>query len=276
MTPAQIDSQLEGDRFAPSPSSDDARESSSRRSQSSTARRLPVRADCPDWCVPLFGAGIRGPNGSWRPPHSPARPSLDLRVNRWRQPRQGAGGTGAQCSHALRARLATASASRPSRPVAAIPMSSRSRPSAKAGSRSRTPAPQLAAEIAGAEISQQVLDYCAGAGGKTLAMAAAMENRGQIFAFDAEKQRLGTDLRQVEARRYAQRAGLSPPFPFCRSFPPYGTGRPARPRSRRCAPAPGSGTWRPAPRCQVARHRPAARTAPGRTGGKSSKRLHAM
>ncbi len=36
----------------------------------------------------------------------------------------------------------------------------------------------------------QVLDYCAGAGGKTLALSAAMENRGQIFAYDSEKARL--------------------------------------------------------------------------------------
>src|SRR5690606_1922390 len=36
----------------------------------------------------------------------------------------------------------------------------------------------------------QVLDLCAGAGGKTLAMAAAMQNRGQIFAYDSDRQRL--------------------------------------------------------------------------------------
>ena len=36
----------------------------------------------------------------------------------------------------------------------------------------------------------QVLDFCAGAGGKTLALSATMDNRGQIFAHDAEKARL--------------------------------------------------------------------------------------
>ncbi len=49
---------------------------------------------------------------------------------------------------------------------------------------------QIAAELAGAEPGMQVLDYCAGAGGKTLALSAAMENRGQIFAYDSEKIRL--------------------------------------------------------------------------------------
>lgn len=38
--------------------------------------------------------------------------------------------------------------------------------------------------------SGQVLDYCAGAGGKTLAIAAAMGNRGQVHAYDGDRQRL--------------------------------------------------------------------------------------
>ncbi|PQA73545.1 RsmB/NOP family class I SAM-dependent RNA methyltransferase [Brucella oryzae] len=49
---------------------------------------------------------------------------------------------------------------------------------------------QLAALFAGATPGQQVLDYCAGAGGKTLALAAAMQNSGQIHAYDAERARL--------------------------------------------------------------------------------------
>ncbi|MFC6486734.1 RsmB/NOP family class I SAM-dependent RNA methyltransferase [Nitratireductor sp. GCM10026969] len=49
---------------------------------------------------------------------------------------------------------------------------------------------QVVAELAGATPGAQVLDFCAGAGGKTLAMAAMMENRGQIHAYDADRQRL--------------------------------------------------------------------------------------
>jgi 16S rRNA (cytosine967-C5)-methyltransferase len=49
---------------------------------------------------------------------------------------------------------------------------------------------QLAALFAGAKPGEQVIDLCAGAGGKTLALAAAMENRGQIYATDADKRRL--------------------------------------------------------------------------------------
>ncbi len=46
-----------------------------------------------------------------------------------------------------------------------------------------------------------VVDACAGAGGKTLQLAATMKNRGELFAFDASERRL-EDLRK-RARRAA-------------------------------------------------------------------------
>lgn len=49
---------------------------------------------------------------------------------------------------------------------------------------------QIVAALAGAKAGEQVLDLCAGAGGKTLAMAAAMGNKGQIFAYDSDRHRL--------------------------------------------------------------------------------------
>jgi 16S rRNA (cytosine967-C5)-methyltransferase len=49
---------------------------------------------------------------------------------------------------------------------------------------------QLAALLANAQPGEQVVDLCAGAGGKTLALAAAMDNRGQIYATDLDKRRL--------------------------------------------------------------------------------------
>ena len=49
---------------------------------------------------------------------------------------------------------------------------------------------QIVALLAGAKPGEQVLDLCAGAGGKTLAMAAAMGNKGQIFAYDSDRHRL--------------------------------------------------------------------------------------
>lgn len=67
---------------------------------------------------------------------------------------------------------------------------------------------QLAALFAGAEHGQQVLDLCAGAGGKTLALAAHMENKGQLFAYDSDLRRLApiherltrSGARNVQAR----------------------------------------------------------------------------
>jgi 16S rRNA (cytosine967-C5)-methyltransferase len=49
---------------------------------------------------------------------------------------------------------------------------------------------QIVAALAGAKPGEQVLDLCAGAGGKTLALAAAMGNKGQIFAYDSDRNRL--------------------------------------------------------------------------------------
>src|SRR5690606_25547935 len=48
----------------------------------------------------------------------------------------------------------------------------------------------IVALLAGAQPGEQVLDFCAGAGGKSLAMAAAMDNTGQIFAYDSDRNRL--------------------------------------------------------------------------------------
>jgi len=49
---------------------------------------------------------------------------------------------------------------------------------------------QLAALLVDARAGQHVVDLCAGAGGKTLALAAIMGNQGQIYATDSDKRRL--------------------------------------------------------------------------------------
>src|SRR5260370_687129 len=57
---------------------------------------------------------------------------------------------------------------------------------------------QLAALLSGAKPDAQVVDLCAGAGGKTLALAALMENRGQIYATDLDKRRLAPIHKRLE------------------------------------------------------------------------------
>jgi 16S rRNA (cytosine967-C5)-methyltransferase len=49
---------------------------------------------------------------------------------------------------------------------------------------------QLATLLSGVGPKEQIIDLCAGAGGKTLGLAAAMENTGQLYAFDSDRMRL--------------------------------------------------------------------------------------
>jgi 16S rRNA (cytosine967-C5)-methyltransferase len=98
-------------------------------------------------------------------------------------------------------------------------------------------AAQLAAALADARPGMRVLDLAAGAGGKALALAAAMENRGEIIACDIR----GAALAELERR--SARAGVTiirthllgtpPPGPFDLGFVD--------------APCSGSGTWRRQP-----------------------------
>jgi 16S rRNA (cytosine967-C5)-methyltransferase len=49
---------------------------------------------------------------------------------------------------------------------------------------------QLATLLSGVGPREQIIDLCAGAGGKTLGLAAAMENTGQLYAYDSDRMRL--------------------------------------------------------------------------------------
>jgi 16S rRNA (cytosine967-C5)-methyltransferase len=55
---------------------------------------------------------------------------------------------------------------------------------------------QIAATAAGEVKGKQVLDLCAGGGGKTLALASAMGNTGQIYAYDSDARRLADTIRR--------------------------------------------------------------------------------
>jgi 16S rRNA (cytosine967-C5)-methyltransferase len=68
---------------------------------------------------------------------------------------------------------------------------------------------QLAALLADARPGMRVVDFCAGAGGKTLALAAQMRNRGKIVALDVSTRRLeraGTRLRRAGVNNVERRA----------------------------------------------------------------------
>ncbi len=57
---------------------------------------------------------------------------------------------------------------------------------------------QIAAAAANAQSGEQILDYCAGGGGKTLALAAAMGGKGQVFAYDIDGRRLSAIIPRLK------------------------------------------------------------------------------
>lgn len=98
---------------------------------------------------------------------------------------------------------------------------------------------QIACLMTGAKPGDQILDYCAGAGGKTLALSAQMDNTGQIHAYDNDKHRLRPIFERLK------RAG-------CRNVQTIDAGDEAQlaPLSATMdivlvdAPCTGTGTWR--------------------------------
>jgi 16S rRNA (cytosine967-C5)-methyltransferase len=123
---------------------------------------------------------------------------LDLRVNEWRGTRE----------EAQKLLAASRIAAEPT-PLSPLGLRVRGRPQL-----ARHPAfasglveiqdegSQIVAFLADARPGQQVVDFCAGAGGKTLAMAARMAGRGRVVACDV------VDKRLDRARDRIRRAGL--------------------------------------------------------------------
>lgn len=102
---------------------------------------------------------------------------------------------------------------------------------------------QLAAVLCDVQPGMQVADVCAGGGGKTLALAAAMQNTGQIYAYDIDHRRL------APLHERAERAGVR----NLQIRAPRRSGGELDDLQARMdvvivdAPCSGSGTWRRAP-----------------------------
>ena len=185
--PAALNAVLEGDKFAPPPLSDgELKAIESRRLADASPE---VRADLPDWCVPLFEQAF-GEDWADEGVALAERPPLDIRVNTLKTSREKVlaelSHTGARATpiapHGIRIAPIEGNGRHPN--VQAEPAFQ------KGWFEVQDEGSQLVAGLAGATSGMQVLDYCAGAGGKTLALSAAMDNHGQVFAHDAGKARL--------------------------------------------------------------------------------------
>ena len=148
-----------------------------------------VRGDIPDWLVPsferAFGAAAAEEGAAFA-----RRAPVDLRVNTLKADRPKVMKALARFSPAetalspLGVRLAAVSGPRRQPNV-----------EAEAGHgrgwyEVQDEGSQTAALMAGAGPRQQVLDICAGSGGKALAFAASMHNTGQVYAYDEDAGRL--------------------------------------------------------------------------------------
>ena len=201
-----------------------------------------IRGDYPHW----LHAGLATDFGSALPREMAAlaaRAPLDLRVNTIRAPRKAA-------------RMALAGEGIAAEDTTHSPIGLRLPPGAPV-QRSRAfldglvevqdEGSQLVSLLAGAEPGATVVDLAAGAGGKSLALAAMMDNRGHILAADIDTARLErlqpraerAGARIIETRLLQDWSGGPDP-----DFPELHTGADLVLLDAPCS---GSGTWRRAP-----------------------------
>ena len=199
--PEAIAAGCDGDRFRPAPLST-AEERLVRGLANRTLRHpeMPraVANDLPEWLEPylerVFGKGLEREMAALN-----AAAPTDLRVNLLRTDR----------AAARRALAAEGVAAEPTqwspiglRLAARVPLSGLA--AFKEGLvEVQDEGSQIAALLADARPGMRVVDFCAGGGGKTLALAASMANRGKLVACDVSVRRL------ERAARRLRRAGVS-------------------------------------------------------------------
>ncbi len=188
VTPEELNDLFAADTHAPEVlSADEARRLSSPDPLEDAPEH--VRADLPEWAVPSLKQSL---GAFWREEGRAmaGRPALDLRVNTLKADRERVLKS-LDRVHALPTDLSPVGVR-----IAAGERDSRT-PNVQADEgylkgwfEVQDQGSQIVALLAGAQRGEQVLDLCAGAGGKTLAMAAAMGNTGQVFAYDSDRHRL--------------------------------------------------------------------------------------
>lgn len=183
----EINAALDGDKFAPAPLEAERRSIWEARDLASAPDN--IRADVPEWCVPHFEA-IFGNRWVREAAALSDRPPVDLRVNTLKADRDKVLKELARAGASAAPLLETAVRVPPLRAMGRHP-NVQAEPAFQRGLfEVQDLGSQIAAKLSDAKPGEQVLDYCAGAGGKTLALAAEMGNKGQIHAYDAERARL--------------------------------------------------------------------------------------
>jgi 16S rRNA (cytosine967-C5)-methyltransferase len=167
-----------GERYAPPPLG----EGEHRPARPLGSASRPVRLDFPDWLAEELAGTEDRVLEAMR-----ARAPLDLRVNLLKT-------RPAEAVAAL-ARENIAAAPAPLSPTALRVRSGQRRVAASRAYRDglveiQDAASQAAVDLAAARPGETVLDLCAGGGGKTLALAAAMEGRGRLCAHDIAPRRM--------------------------------------------------------------------------------------
>lgn len=193
-THEQLQADFADDRFAPTPLTEaNLAALSSRRLEDAPPH---VQGDTPDWIQPSFEAGF-GEDWLAEAKALAGRPSLDLRANSLKASRdkvvKALDRSGAKASRIAPNGVRIAAGEGASR----LPNVTAELSFQKGWFEVQDEGSQIVAELVQPGEHDQVLDYCAGGGGKTLAISAAMHNKGQVHAYDADRKRLAPIIERL-------------------------------------------------------------------------------
>ena len=196
---ASLNAALEGDKFAPDLLTDEEIATFNQQDLSSAPQH--IQADVPEWLTQSLEANFAE---DWidEAQAFAQRPPVDVRVNTLKASRDKV----AKALHKAGAKPTTIARNglrvAPGQGPARQPNVQAEAAFQKGWFEVQDEGSQVVADLVFAQPGEQVLDFCAGAGGKTLALAANMKNRGQIHAYDADKNRLKPIYQRL------QRAGV--------------------------------------------------------------------